>query len=205
MKVLVVGATGLTGQHATRKLLARGDQVTALARTPSAVPAAERLRVVKGDARDADSLVRATEGQDAVLSAFGPRSLTADDLQEVFMRNLVAAMKTSGVRRLVNLSAWGAGDSLAGSKLILKVFRATLLRHVYDDKDRGEIHLLASGLDYVNVRPGRLTNGAARGGVKASMNGDGIRAVLTREDLADFMVEQLASDTWAGKSPLLGS
>jgi hypothetical protein len=28
--------------------------------------------------------------------------------------------------------------------------------------------------------------------------------MLTREDLADFMVAQLASDTWVGKSPLLG-
>ena len=34
MKVLVLGATGMTGQHAVRLLLKRGDQVTAFARTP---------------------------------------------------------------------------------------------------------------------------------------------------------------------------
>ena len=55
----------------------------------------------------------------------------------------------------------------------------------------------------VNVRPGRLTNGKARGAVKASMD-SGVPSAMTREDLAAFMVEQIASDTWVGKSPLIG-
>lgn len=204
MKTLVLGATGMTGQHAVRRLLVRGDDVTALARTPSAVEPRERLRVMQGEARDADSMARAVEGQDAVLSVFGPRSLKKDDLQETFMRNLVGAMTKGGVKRLVNLSAWGAGDSLEGAGLMIKVIRATILRRMFDDKDRGEILLLGSGLDYVNVRPGRLTNGAARGGVKASATGEGIKSVLAREDLATFMVQQLSSDEWVGKSPLIG-
>lgn len=204
MKVLVLGATGMTGQHAVRLLLKRGDQVTAFARTPSAVPERERLRVVQGEARDATSIARAVEGQDAVISVFGPRSLKKDDLQETFMRNVVAAMTNAGVKRLVNLSAWGAGDSYAGSGVMVRIIRSTILRHMFDDKDRGEVILLASGLDYVNVRPGRLTNGDARGGVKASLTGDGIKSVLSRADLATFMVEQLESDTWVRKSPLIG-
>ena len=37
MKVLVIGATGQTGRHAVTLLLARGDEVTAFARNPSAI------------------------------------------------------------------------------------------------------------------------------------------------------------------------
>jgi uncharacterized protein YbjT (DUF2867 family) len=204
MKTLVLGATGMTGQHAVRMLLARGDEVTAFARTPAAVPERERLRVVQGEARDAASLERAVAGQDAVVSVFGPRSLKKDDLQEVFMRNVVAAMTAAGVKRLVNLSAWGAGDSREIAPFVFRVIRATFLRNMFDDKDRGELLLLASGLDFVNVRPGRLTNGAARGGVRASATGEGLKPVLSREDLARFMVEQTKSDEWARKSPLIG-
>lgn len=204
MKTLVLGATGMTGQHAVRMLLARGDEVTAFARTPSAIEERERLRVVQGEARDAASFERAVEGQDAVLSVFGPRSLKKDDIQEAFMKNLVAAMTKAGVKRVVNLSAWGAGDSLAGAALMVRIIRATILRHMFDDKDRGEVVLLASGLDFVNVRPGRLTNGKARGGVKASLTGEGVKPVLARADLAAFMVEQTKSNTWVRKSPLIG-
>ena len=63
MKVLVIGATGRTGRHAVAQLLARGHEVTAFARNPSAVTArSERLRVVQGDARDRESIDRAMAG-----------------------------------------------------------------------------------------------------------------------------------------------
>jgi uncharacterized protein YbjT (DUF2867 family) len=205
MKVLVIGATGLTGTHLVQKLLARGDDVTALIRNPSSYGLKhDHLRVVQGEARDAESLERACAGQDAVLSAFGPRTFKKDDLQEVFMKNLVAAMEKSGVKRLINLSAWGAGDSYAQSGFVAKLFFALVLKNLYIDKNRGELVLFASPLDYINVRPGRLTNGAARGSVRAVMEPNGMKPWLTREDLADFMIAQLDRDEWVKKSPLIG-
>jgi putative NADH-flavin reductase len=205
MKVLVIGATGATGQRAVLKLLAQGDEVTAFARNPAAVTArSERLRIAQGDARDAASLSRAVEGQDAVLVAFGPRSLKKDDLQEVFMRHLVGVMQQHGVKRLVNLSGWGAGDSVQSARFIFRLAKKTVLRNIYADKERGEAILLASPLDYVNVRPARLVNSPARGGVKASRDGAGLQRVMTRDDLADFMVRQLTDATWVRQSPLIG-
>jgi NAD(P)-dependent dehydrogenase (short-subunit alcohol dehydrogenase family) len=205
MKVLVIGATGGTGRHAVQILLQRGDSVRAFARKPADVTTRhERLEVVPGDARDAAALDLAVEGVDAVLSAFGPRSLRKDDLHETLARNLVAAMHKHGVKRLVNLSAWGAGDSAPGAGLLFAIARRTILRNVYDDKNRAEPILLGAGLDVVNVRPGRLLDSAARGGAKASFDGTGIKRVMTREDLTAFMVEQVHSDTWVGKSPLVG-
>jgi NAD(P)-dependent dehydrogenase (short-subunit alcohol dehydrogenase family) len=205
MTVLVIGATGGTGRHAVRILLQRGDSARAFARRPADVTTRhERLEVVQGDARDAASLDRAVEGVDAVLSAFGPRSFKKDDLHETLARNLVAAMHRHGVKRLVNLSAWGAGDSAPGAGLLFAIARKTILRNVYDDKNRAEPILLGAGRDVVNVRPGRLLDSAARGGVKASLEGTGMKRVMTREDLAAFMVEQVHSDTWVGKSPLIG-
>jgi uncharacterized protein YbjT (DUF2867 family) len=205
MKVLVIGATGLTGTHLVHKLLARGDDVTALVRNPSSYELKhDHLRVAQGEARDLASLERACENQDAVISAFGPRTLKKDDLQETFMKNLVAAMEKTGVKRLVNLSAWGAGDSIHHSNLFMKLFFALVLKNLYADKNRSELLLFASSLDYVNVRPGRLTNGSARGGVRAVMEPNGMRPWLTREDLADFMITQLSGNEWTRKSPLIG-
>jgi uncharacterized protein YbjT (DUF2867 family) len=209
MKVLIIGATGQTGRQAVEQLLARGDEVTAFARTPSAVTEKrERLRVVQGHARDADSIDQAVKGQDAVLVAFGPRSLKKDDVQEVLMRNLITAMKKHGVKRIVNLSAAAVAPTSVDPTFVNLLFRyiliPLLLRNVFADKLRGETLLFASGLDYVNVRPGRLLNSPARGGVRASFDGRGLRFVMTREDLAAFMIEQLRSDAWVRKSPLIG-
>ncbi|MEO8876978.1 MAG: NAD(P)H-binding protein, partial [Polyangiaceae bacterium] len=122
MNVLVIGATGLTGKLAVKKLLARGHAVTAFARTPADVTERhEKLRVAEGDARKQESLDGAILGQDAVLVAFGPRSLAKDDVQETFARNLILAMHKAKVKRLVELSAWGAGSSKPQMKFLFKI------------------------------------------------------------------------------------
>lgn len=206
MKTLVIGATGLTGRLLIKKLLRNNYEITALARNPSDLKDVDgSIKVLKGDARDPESLERAIQGQDAVLSAFGPRSMKTDDLQEVFMRNLVAAMQKLGVKRLINLSALGAGDSRSQAPFVFRAIILPLfLGKVFADKERGEVFLLASDLIFTNVRPGRLLNAAAKGGVKTTLQGGGLKAVMTREDLADFMVAQLTSNEWLRKSPLIG-
>jgi len=206
MKILVIGATGLTGNHLVKHLLQEGHDVTAFVRDQGKLSIQDpRLKIAQGEARDSASMERAVQGQDAVVSAFGPRSLKKDDLQEVFMRNLVAAMTKAGVKRLVNLSAMGAGDSRAGSPFVMrKIILPLFLGKLFEDKERGEVYLMKSALDYVNVRPGRLTNGAARGGVKASLQYDGLKPFMTREDLALFMIAQLNKSEWVRKSPLIG-
>ncbi len=206
MKVLVIGATGLTGNHLLKHLLRDGHDVTAFVRDPAKLEIKHlHLDIAQGEARDVASLERATKGQYAVMSAFGPRSLKKDDLQEVFMRNLVSAMTKNGVKCLVNLSAMGAGDSRQGSPFIMrKVILPLFLGRVFEDKEKGEVHLFGSNLDYINVRPGRLTNGPARGGTKASLHYDGLKPFMSREDLAIFMITQLISTEWVRKSPLIG-
>jgi len=205
MKVLLIGATGGTGQKILPLLLEAGHAVTALVRRPEAVTVRhEHLVIVSGDIRGPGNIEKAVQGQDAVISAFGPRSLRKDDIQEVMMRNLVAAMTKYGVKRLVNLSAWGAQDSHKTISFMQIILQGVLLRNIFADKRRGEKILFASNLDFVNGCPGRLLNEPARGNIKASLDGAGIKHSMTRADVAQWMVEQLTSDTWLRKSPLIG-
>ena len=205
MKILLIGATGGTGQEILPRLLSAGHTVTALVRRPDAITTKhEHLVVMPGGVRDPDLVDSAVQGQDAVICAFGPRALGKDDIQEVLMRNLVAAMTKRGVKRLVNLSAWGAQDTQKSISLMQVILQKVILRNIFADKMRGEKLLFASALDYVNVCPGRLLNEPARGGVKASADGAGIKHSMTRADLAQWMVEQLTSDIWVRKSPIIG-
>jgi putative NADH-flavin reductase len=205
MKVLLIGATGATGVEILPRLLKAGHTVTALVRSPGNLKEkSDHLRVLDGDVRDQDLLVKATEGQDAVIAAFGPRSLEKSDLQETFMRNLVFGMQKNGVRRIVNLSAWGAGSTKPYMNLVPQLLRLTLLKNTFADKERGQKLLTDSALEYVNVCPGRLLNDVSRGGVKASVDGKGFKPEMTRVDLAQWMIDQLTSDTWVRKDPIVG-
>src|SRR5690606_10537413 len=72
MKIAVLGASGTIGRRIAREALERGHTVTGIARHPSRIDTAVRLRPVQADATKADELARAIEGHDAVISAIGP-------------------------------------------------------------------------------------------------------------------------------------
>jgi nucleoside-diphosphate-sugar epimerase len=115
MKALVTGATGFVGSHLAEALRSRGDEVTALVRSPSKASALGPLgvRVVPGDLDDPGSLERAAEGQDVVFHVAG---LVAARDEETFLRvnrdgtaSLAAAAARARVGRFVYVSSMAAG------------------------------------------------------------------------------------------------
>jgi nucleoside-diphosphate-sugar epimerase len=106
MKVLVTGGTSLLGRAAVGLLIARGDDVTALQRRASGLPCGEVL----GDIADPAVAAEAVVGQQAVLhlaakvDVTGPWSAyVAANIEGT--RNVVAACRANGVRRLVHVSS----------------------------------------------------------------------------------------------------
>lgn len=206
-KILVLGATGGTGSLIVAQGLARGYDVTALVRSPGKADGLPGAKLVVGDARDPKVLREALRGQGAVVSALGT---PASPFREVTLlsgvtRTLVGAMKEEGVARLVAITGIGAGDSrghggFAFDRLILPL----LLRHVYADKDRQEAVVRESGLDWVLVRPAVLSNKPGRGVVRPLTDLSGFHGgSIAREDVARFVLDQIETDAWVGRTPLI--
>lgn len=209
MKILVVGATGGTGQAIVRKALAKGHDVTALVRSQvKARPLLPGIEMVEGDARDRAAVTRALSGCETVISSLGTRKVTL--VRKVTLlsdatRALVVAMNERGVRRLVCITGLGAGDSAGhGGFVYDRLIKPVILRTIYQDKDRQEAIIRASDLDWVIVRPTILTDKPATGQVQATVDLRGIHGgEIPRADVAAFVVAQTSSDEWLGKTPLI--
>jgi uncharacterized protein YbjT (DUF2867 family) len=106
MKVLVTGSTGFIGSHLSRFLAREGFEVRALARNPVPVPGVE---VIAGDLGG----LQAMKGCDAVVHLVaiiverGEQTFTAVNVRGT--ERVIDAMAGAGVRRLVQVSALGAG------------------------------------------------------------------------------------------------
>jgi putative NADH-flavin reductase len=197
MRILIVGATGGTGRELVEQALERGHHVTALARNPAKVKHThEHLTVVKGDVMHPASLAAAVRGQDAVVCALGhKRWLGPSKILSQGTRNLVDAMKAAGVKRLVVETALGVGDSAGRLGLYYTLFTIPFILPFYwYDKGRQERMVRQSGLDWVIVRPGQLTNGRKRGVYQHGPRvGNYLWSVsISRADTADFMLNQLS-------------
>jgi putative NADH-flavin reductase len=205
VKVLIIGATGATGQILMREALAQGHEVTALARNPSAVaPEDPRLRVLQGNALDVSSVEAAVVGQDAVLSALGTRSSRPTTLFSESTRNIISAMNKHGVRRLVCITGIGAGDSKGHVGFLYdRIMLPFIVKNIYEDKTRQEEAIKQSDLVWVIVRPARLTDEPAKGEYKVFLGGSYTAKTISRADVANFMLAQLTDDTYVGKMPVI--
>jgi len=206
-KILVLGATGGTGRLIVSQALARGHEVTALVRSPEKASDLKGIRLVIGDVRDEKALREALKGQDAVVSALGT---PASPFREVTLlstatRALVNAMNAEHVSRLVCITGLGAGDSAGhGGFLFDNVIFPLLLKKVYADKDRQEAIVRNSGLDWILVRPSVLNDKPSRGSVRALTDlSDFNGGTISREDVARFVLDQLQTNAWLHRSPLI--
>lgn len=151
MKVLILGSTGTFGTELTRTLTESTDyELTLFSRHASQFYKNSNYHVLDGDALLLDDLQRAVKGQDIVYCA-----ISGNDLPTV-ASNLVAAMKSTKVKRIIFMGAIGIyneiPDAIDGKD------------NVDNNPDqlpnRDSVKLIeASGLDYTIFRPGYLQDG----------------------------------------------
>jgi putative NADH-flavin reductase len=207
MKVLVIGGTRGIGREVVAAAHAAGHELTLLARHAEWISLpVTGVRVVAGDAGDADDVDRAVAGQDAVVwtAGVGPTRRPV----HLFSRStqfLLAAMARHRVRRLVCVTGIGAGDSRGHGGLFYdRIVQPLFMKTVYEDKDRQEAMLRASDVDWTIVRPGTLTNGPATGLVRALTDLSGVTAgKVSRADVAAFIVENLETGEFRKTAVLL--
>ncbi len=208
MKVLIIGATGPTGQQLVQQALTQGHEVTALVRNPDKFEMQhDRLRAVKGDVLDSESFETAVQQQQAVISSLGTKKISLEPvtLFSEGTKNLLQAMNHHAVRRLICITGIGAGDSKGhGGFLYDKLILPLVLKRIYDDKDRQEAEIRQSNLDWVIVRPGLLTNEPAKGNYRVLTDLTGVTAgKISRADVATFALQQLTDDRYLRQTPLL--
>ena len=195
MKLIIFGATGRTGIHLVEQALAAGHDVVAFIRNPAKLDLRhDRLRVAQGELTDAVAVEDVVRGADAVLATLTPQIVggSKDMPVAVGTRNIVAAMRTHGVRRLV--FSWGPSILIPRNPLMRAVSRASysLLRLGPESTEVGEA-IRGSDRDWTTVVVTMPHDKPGTGTVRvrtASGSGDRVRLRIARTDLARFMLAQ---------------
>ena len=207
MKIVVFGASRGVGLEFVKQALQAGHIITAFVRTPSAFPVQNaNLTLVQGDSTDAAAVEAAVAGQDAVVSALGPTRPPAPNMMENSARNIVAAMKRHGVRRLISTTGAGVrqpedapklGDHLIGALLKL------LVKDVVLDSAANVNVIQNSDLAWTVVRFPRLMDGEHTGKYRVGYVSKESSTQFSRADGADFLLKELVEEKWLRKLPLV--
>ncbi len=120
MKILVTGSTSMIGRAIVDRLVARGDQVSTIQRSPSG---RTDVTETQGSITDIDSVTRAVAGQDAVLHLAAKVDIMGDLDEYVRVNvegttNMISAAREAGVTRFVTTSSPSVahgGESISGA------------------------------------------------------------------------------------------
>jgi dihydroflavonol-4-reductase len=176
-RVFVTGGSGFIGGALVKRLVERGDEVVALARSDAAAAAVEArgARVIRGDGLDQAALVRGMDGCSAVFHVAGVNTWCVEDPVPMERLNVggplvvLRAATVAGVPRLVHTSSAATiGEEPGEVGREDTPHRGWYLSTYERTKTEGERALLAaapsSGVDVVCVNPSSVQGPGRKGG-----------------------------------------
>ncbi len=197
--VMVAGATGKTGKHVVKHLLADGYPVRVLVRNEDKAQNmfGDTVEIRVADITDAAAVMSATRGATHVISALGSAAPAGPNSPEFVdyggVKKLIEASVAAGVNHLVLVSSMGVTHE---DHFLNKVFGNVMVW-----KLKGEDILKQSGLAYTIVRPGGLTEDAGRQSALLFAQGDKMKdGRISRDDVAEICVAALADRNARGKT-----
>jgi len=214
MRLVVFGASGATGRHVVSLAAKDGWSVRAVVRSEaqrSTLTGADEPIV--GDPTEPDDVARVMGGVDAVAVCLGISRRTRSpfaplvspaDLTSRSMATIVQAMQREGVRRIVYVSAFGAGDSWPRIPWWGRAFlRLSQVRHSMLDHTRSERLLAGSGLEWTALRPMLLDDAPSAVPAQEMRPGDSLLSKVSRESLARTVMAVLGDPSTHGRAVAL--
>lgn len=201
MKIVLWGASGLTGREILNQALNDGHEVKAVARNPEQIEVENtNLTVVRGDVLNPQSVQETVAGGEVVISALGSGASFAKarkptTLYSEGFSNIVAAMRKHNIRRFIALLSVGTVPDPNEAFIHKHVIRP-LIRGTYDDMRRAE-NVLAdcNDIDWIIIRPLRLMSTPQTGKYRTATDTlppGGVE--ISRADVAEFMLKQMCTD-----------
>ncbi|MEH7357057.1 NAD(P)-dependent oxidoreductase [Priestia megaterium] len=199
MNILLIGASGRTGQEVIKQAIKNGHYVKAFVRNPSKLKVTHaNVHIIQGDVLDYYEVCQAMRGCDAVISCLGTENLGHSTLLVETTNLLIQCMKENGIQRIAYTASAGIDGEIPGMTGWLA---QRILKNVLRDHHEAVKLLKVSGLDWTVARPMGLTSGPLTtyyriGEASIPENGRNI----SRSDVAHFLLQALENNRHIKKS-----
>ena len=192
MNIIITGSLGNVGKPLTETLVEKGHMVTVVSHSPERQKDIEALGAdaATGSLQDADFLANTFRGADAVF-AMVPPNFSVPDVIVYYRdtgRSYAQAVRSSGVKRLVHLSSWGAHRD-EGTGVIVGSHE---VESVLNDLSNVAITHLRAGSFYPNLY-GFIDMIRAQGFISSNYGNDDKVVWVHPRDIAAAAAEELTT------------
>lgn len=208
MNVLIFGATGGIGQWAVKHAKKKGYHVTVYIRNAKKLKDTD-VKIIEGTLNDKDKIKKALQGIDAVVWTVGvPMKRNYEGTASTDgHRVLIEAMKETGVKRLID---WGTPsihfkeDTKSTLTVLPGILASILFKKAKQEAvDIGRI-IEQSDLDWTIVRFMAPKDSPYQGKANVTFGDKKVKWSISREDIAEFMIEQIEDKRYIKSMPIIG-
>jgi putative NADH-flavin reductase len=211
MKIAVLGSTGFVGKILIHKAVAAGYEVKTLVRNPDKLnDISDNIEITVGSVFDPSAIETTIVGTEAVLSTIGPprRNPGNPELYEKVMKDIVRIMDKHGIKRYIHIGGaahqGGENETWNFDRKFLRLFLTLFGKNILIAKHLEWEVLKSSDLDWTLIRPPRIANEAASGNI--FVDEKYLKSLkVSVEDLTDFILQQISSNEWIRKAPLIST
>lgn len=211
--IAIIGATGATGKFVLEGALNRSFNIRALARNPEKLNhLKDQIDIIKGSIDDLEAVKKLFDGTDVILSTLGTNKKPNYIVEKGVRVMLQAIQSLNSKPRFVHMSAVGLGDSIIQCKkswlwtFIVKVTFPLVGSEIFADMERAEkLIIQAKDVKSVIVRAAILNNKPARGYIVRTPTESAGKMFISREDIANFMLDAVTDPSFDGKAVSLFS
>ncbi|MFZ1592380.1 MAG: NAD(P)H-binding protein [Chitinophagales bacterium] len=202
MKVIVFGGTGDVRQLIVQKLLDKEEKVCVLTRQIKETQT--NLTYEVGNVLDIETVEKIIEPNDKVIISLGFNNSSWDTMSQG-TSNIIAAMSKKGAKRLICLSAQGAGDSwdYMPDAFKVMVLNNDILNASFKDHSIQEEFVKQSDLDWTIVRPTEIINDKESGTFTINRPIEKSRFQISNLDVAQFIVNELTAEKYIHKVAMI--
>jgi uncharacterized protein YbjT (DUF2867 family) len=198
MKILIIGANGKVGKKVVKQLKETHHHSIAMVRNENQVKELQELGADKVIVEDLEKdFSHAFKDVDAVIFTAGSGGNTgADKTMLVDLWGLIKAVNLAeqfNIKHFVQLSATNSPNP---DEEVEQMRPYAVAKHVSD------FYLKQSSLDYTIIHPGPLLNDEPTGKIDVSLEikGDPNEYLITREDVANILVQSIGNKNVKNKA-----
>ncbi|MGG7660982.1 NAD(P)-dependent oxidoreductase [Dyadobacter sp. BHUBP1] len=205
-KIAVIGGGGRTGQCLVNQLLEKGYSLKLLLRHPERFTIQSPLiEIVHGDVLNPVAVDALLEGCGAVLNTAGQRQDEPLVASQASI-NVLNAIGTRPVRYIVlaGLNVDTPTDRKSKETAKATEWMRTTFPAIHNDRQKSYSVLAESSVEWIMVRVPYIEFNGNRTEVRISAT-DSPGSRIDAADIAGFMIDQLADDTWLRKAPFISN
>lgn len=211
MKITILGSTGFLGKVILEKALEKGYEVKTLVRDPNRLGKFKNsVQYVTGNIFNPQDIEKVVDGTEVVISTIAPNKKNPEhpELYHNAMKNLVSILEKNKIRKFIHI---GGAAHLGGNnerwnfeRKFLRFMLLLFSKRILKTKELEWDVLKQSGLNWILIRPSGIVTKKSTGQIIADESYLASLSINV-DDLANFIIQQINSDTWVKKAPLISN